>query len=112
MGKYIPGNPNVVIQSMPGAGTLRAANYLFNVAPKDGTALGVTETLMVEEAFGTPGVKFKSTEYNYIGRMSSVVEVMIAWHTAKAKTIQDVRQHETIAGGNGPTSRPKATRGS
>jgi tripartite-type tricarboxylate transporter receptor subunit TctC len=105
IGKYIPGNPNVVIQSMPGAGTLRAANYLFNVAPKDGTALGVvTQTLMVEEAFGTSGVKYKSTEYNYIGRMSSVVEAMIVWHTAKAKTIQDVRQYETIAGGNGPTS--------
>jgi len=105
IGKHIPGNPNVVIQSMPGAGTLRAANYLFNAAPRDGTALGVvTQTLMVEEAFGTLGVKFKSTEFNYIGRMSSVVEAMIIWHAAKAKTIQDVRQYETIAGGNGPTS--------
>ena len=51
MGKYIPGNPAVVIQTMPGAGSLRAANFLYNVAPKDGTALGVvTQTIMLEEA--------------------------------------------------------------
>ena len=105
MGKYIPGNPTVVIQSMPGGGSLRAANFLFNVAPKDGTALGVvTQTVMLEEAFGTPGVKYRATDFNFIGRMTGVLETMIIWHEAQAKTIYDVRKYETIAGGTGPTS--------
>jgi len=105
LGRYIPGNPNVVIQSMPGAGTLRAANHLYNVAPRDGTSLGVvTQTLMIEEAFGTPGVMYKSTGFNYIGRMSRVVEVTIVRQGAKVRTLEDLRRYETVAGGNGPTS--------
>jgi tripartite-type tricarboxylate transporter receptor subunit TctC len=105
LGKYIPGNPTVVIQNMPGAGSLRAANFLYNVAPKDGTALGVvTQTVMLEAPLGTPGVKYDATQFSYVGRMTGVLETMIIWHEAKAKTIEDVRQHETIAGGTGPTS--------
>ena len=105
IGKHIPGNPTVVVQTMPGAGSLRAANFLYNVAPKDGTALGVvTQTVMLEDSFGTPAVKYKSAEFNYIGRMTSVLETMIVWHEAKAKTIDDVRKYETVAGATGPTS--------
>jgi tripartite-type tricarboxylate transporter receptor subunit TctC len=105
MGKYIPGHPNVVVQNMPGAGSLRAANYLYNVAPKDGTALGVvTQTVMLEAPLGTPGVKYNAVEFTYIGRMTGVLETMISWHEAPAKSIQEVRKHEMIAGGTGPTS--------
>jgi tripartite-type tricarboxylate transporter receptor subunit TctC len=105
MGKYIPGHPTVVVQNMPGAGSLRAANHLFNIAPKDGTALGVvTQTVMLEAPLGTPGVQYKATEFTYVGRMTGVLETMISWHEAKAQTIQDVRKYETIAGGTGPTS--------
>ena len=72
MGKYIPGNPTVVIQNMPGAGSLRAANFLYNVAPKDGTALGVvTQTVMLEAPLGTPGVKYNAVEFSYVGRMTA-----------------------------------------
>lgn len=105
LGKYIPGHPTVVVQNMPGAGSLRAANYLFNVAPKDGTALGVvTQTVMIEAPLGTPGVKYNAVEFTYIGRMTGVLETMIGWHEAPAKTIQEARQHEMVAGGTGPTS--------
>jgi tripartite-type tricarboxylate transporter receptor subunit TctC len=105
LGKHIPGNPTVVVQTMTGAGSLRAANYLYNIAPKDGTALGVvTQTVMLEDSFGTSAVKYKAAEFNYIGRMTSVLETMIVWHGAKAKTIEDVRKYETIAGATGPTS--------
>jgi tripartite-type tricarboxylate transporter receptor subunit TctC len=105
MGRHIPGNPLVVVQTMPGAGSLRAANYLYNVAPKDGTGLAVvTQTVMLEESFKTPGVQYKAIEFNYVGRMTAVLETMISWHGAKAQNIQDVRKYETIAGGTGPTS--------
>jgi tripartite-type tricarboxylate transporter receptor subunit TctC len=65
LGKYIPGNPTVILQNMPGAGSLRAANYIYNVAPKDGTALGVvTQTVMIEGPLGTPGVKYNPAGFS------------------------------------------------
>jgi tripartite-type tricarboxylate transporter receptor subunit TctC len=105
MGKYIPGNPTVVIQNMPGAGSLRAANFLYNVAPKDGTALGVvTQTVMLEAPLGTPGVKYNAVDFSYVGRMTGVLETMISWHEAPAKNIHEARKFELVAGGTGPTS--------
>lgn len=105
MPRYIPGNPTMVLQFMPGAGSLEAANYVFNSAARDGTALGVvTQTLMLEEAMGTSGVRYKAAEYNWIGRMTAVVEVELISKAAKAKTIEDVRLYETNCGGSGPTS--------
>jgi tripartite-type tricarboxylate transporter receptor subunit TctC len=105
MGKYIPGHPAVIVQNMPGAGSLRAANYLYNVAAKDGLSLGVvTQTVMIEGPLGTPSVRYKAEEFSYVGRMTSVLETMISWHKAKAQNIKEVRDHETIAGGTGPTS--------
>jgi tripartite-type tricarboxylate transporter receptor subunit TctC len=105
LGKYIPGNPLVVVQNMPGAGSLRAANFLYNVAPKDGTALGVvTQTVMLEGPLGTPAVRYNPVEFSYVGRMTGVLETMIGWHEAPAKTIYEARKHEMVAGGTGPTS--------
>lgn len=105
MGRHIPGNPTIVVQSMPGAGSLRAANYLYNVAPKDGTALGVvSQTVMIDDILQTPGVQYKEADFTYIGRMTAVLETMISWSAAKAQNIYDVRKYETVAGGTGPTS--------
>lgn len=105
LGRYIPGNPSVVAQTMAGAGSLRAANYLYNVAPKDGTSLAVvTQTLMLEEVFKTAGVKYKASEFGWIGRMTAVLETLVISGSAKAKSVADARLHETIAAGTGPTS--------
>jgi len=105
MAKYIPGNPTIAVQNMPGAASMLAANYVFNVAPKDGTALGVAaQTMMVEEAMGGSAVKYKSTEFNWIGRMTAVLEVMIIRAGAQAKSLADMSKFETIAGGTGPAS--------
>ncbi|HTK12608.1 MAG TPA: tripartite tricarboxylate transporter substrate-binding protein [Xanthobacteraceae bacterium] len=104
MGKYIPGNPNVIVSNMTGASSLKAANYIYNVAPKDGTALGVvTQTVMLEDAFKTPGVKYKAAEFSYVGRMTAVLETIVSG-SPKTKTIEDARKHEVIQGGTGPTS--------
>jgi tripartite-type tricarboxylate transporter receptor subunit TctC len=90
---------------MPGAGSMRAANYLLSAAPKDGTALGVvTQTVMIEGPLGTPTAKFNAAEFTYIGRMTLVLETMIGWHEAKAQSVQDVKKYEMIAGGTGATS--------
>src|SRR5438552_3781018 len=84
LGRHLAGNPTVIAENMPGAGTLRAANYIYNVAPKNGTALGiVSETLAVEQALRNPAVQFDATKFTWIGRVAASNAVHIIWHTAK-----------------------------
>jgi tripartite-type tricarboxylate transporter receptor subunit TctC len=105
IGKHIPGNPTVVAQTMQGAGSLQAANFLYAQAPKDGTAWGVvTQTLALEEALRSPGAHYKATEFTWLGRMTSILEVHFTWKTSKARTIDDARQHETPVAGTGAGS--------
>jgi tripartite-type tricarboxylate transporter receptor subunit TctC len=102
MGKYIPGEPTIVAQEMPGSGSFRAANFLYAAAPKDGTALGViTQTTAIEDALRTPGAQFKAAEFNWIGRMTAILEVHFVWKTSKAKTMEDARLHEIPVAGTG-----------
>lgn len=105
LGRHIAGNPAIVIQAMPGAGGLNAANHLFNVAPKDGTAIGIlSQTLAIEEALGAPRIQYKSAQFNWIGRVASTVEVTLTWNTAKAKTIADARSLPVVLASSGPGS--------
>ena len=68
---------------------------LFRSAPKDGTAIGiVSQTAAIEEVLKSPGVQFKSTEFNWIGRATSNVEINLVWHTSKAKKIGDALTNE------------------
>jgi tripartite-type tricarboxylate transporter receptor subunit TctC len=106
IGAHLPGKPNVIVQNMPGAGGLRGANYIYNVAPKDGTAMGVmSQTVAVGEVLNTtPGIQYEARKYTWIGRMNANVEVDHAWHASGVTSIQDVMKRETIAAGTGPTS--------
>ncbi len=105
MGRHIPGNPSIVAQAMPGAGSITLANFLFNVAPKDGTAIGiVAQAVAVEEALKSSGIAYRSAEFNWIGRASNAVELIMSWHTSKARTIEDTRHHDTPTAGTGPAS--------
>jgi tripartite-type tricarboxylate transporter receptor subunit TctC len=105
IGRYIPGEPTVVAQSMPGSGGLRAANYLFSAAPKDGTALAVIpQTAAIEDALRSPGAQYKATEFNWIGRMTAILEVHFTWKTSKARTIEDARQYDIPLAGTGAGS--------
>jgi tripartite-type tricarboxylate transporter receptor subunit TctC len=106
LGVHLPGKPQVIVQNMPGAGGLRGANYLYNVAAKDGTVMGVvSQTVAVGQVLGTtPGIQYDAPKYTWIGRMNANVEVDHAWHASGVKTIQDVMTRETVAAGTGPTS--------
>jgi tripartite-type tricarboxylate transporter receptor subunit TctC len=105
LGKHIPGNPTIVPQNMPGAGSFQAANFVYHAAPKDGTAMAVvTQTLALEEALQTPGVQYKSAEFTWIGRMTAILEVTLTWKTSKAKTIEDAQRYEIPIGATGPGS--------
>ena len=105
IGRHLPGNPTVVAQSMPGAGSFTAANYLYARAPRDGTALGiVSQTVAIEEALGTSGVQYKVSQFNWIGRATSVNEVSLTFHSSNTKTIRDAITHETTMAGTGAGS--------
>jgi len=81
MGKYIPGNPRIIPQNMLGAGSRTAANWLYRVAPKDGSVFGMTaQTTPLDEALQQEGVAFKSAEFNWIGNPIVDNQVFFAWH--------------------------------
>ena len=105
IGKHIPGNPNVVAQNMPGAGSFTAANFLYSAAPKDGTALGVvTQTIAIEEALKTPGANYKSANFNWIGRATAILEVTLTGDKAKATNMELTKTNETPVAGTGSGS--------
>ena len=101
-GRHIPGSPTVIVTNMPGAGSLRAANYIYNVAPKDGTAMGtVARGAAFDPLFGLPGTQFDATKYNWIGSANDEVSVCVAWHTSAVKNYDDLVAKELIVGGTG-----------
>ena len=105
IGKHVPGAPASVPNSMPGAGSFTAANWLYSVAPKDGTAIGiVSQTMAIEELLGNPAVKFKAAQFNWIGRATNIVEIGFVGHHSKARTIADAKIHEIPVAGTGPGS--------
>jgi tripartite-type tricarboxylate transporter receptor subunit TctC len=105
IGKHLPGTPNVIAQSMPGAGSFKLANWLTSVAPKDGTAIGIiSQAAALEEALGSPGVQFRTRDFAWIGRATSVIEIMMTWNPARATSLKDALEREVLVGGTGPGS--------
>jgi tripartite-type tricarboxylate transporter receptor subunit TctC len=102
IGKHIPGNPTVVPQNMTGAGGLKMANYLYTVAPKDGTSLGMmANNFPMMQAVEANGVQFDATKMFWIGSIAPTVETMGVWHTAEVNSVEDARNKEIVAGASG-----------
>ena len=105
IGRHIPGNPTVVPQNMPGAGSLTLANYLYNIAPKDGTAIGTFgRGLAMEPLLGGGGTRFDATRFAWIGSMNNEVSVCVSWHDSPVQTVADLATQELIVGGTGSGS--------
>ena len=86
LGKHIPGKPAIVPKNQPGAGSFLAVNTIFNVSPKDGTVIGIgAPTIPLDEKLGTQGVRFKTAELNWIGRIDSLVNIVFMWKTSPIK---------------------------
>jgi tripartite-type tricarboxylate transporter receptor subunit TctC len=103
--KYLPGNPTIVVQNMPGASTIVAANYLYNVAPKDGTTFGsFSRNLAAQAVLGNDNVKADPRKYGWIGGSSLPSRVCVVNASAPVKTFADVFKHELIVGGSGAGS--------
>jgi tripartite-type tricarboxylate transporter receptor subunit TctC len=100
IGRHLPGNPSVVVKNMPGAQSRQAANYLYNIAPKDGSVIAtIARGLPTEELLGAPGIRFESQKLTWVGSMNNEVSVGVAWHTSPVKSIEEARQREMIVGG-------------
>ena len=115
MGKHIPGNPTVVPKNMEGAGALRLANWLYNVAPKDGTAFGIIgRGTGFDPLLGNKAAQFDATKFTWIGSANNEVSICVAWHTSRHHQVRghagrkraDRRRHQHVA----PT--PISSRGS
>ena len=105
LGKHIPGQPTVIAQNMPGAGSLKAANYLYELAPKDGTALGViVESAALEQALANPAVQYDAANFTYLGRVATSNNIFMQWHSAKVQSLEDAKHMETSLAGTGPGS--------
>jgi tripartite-type tricarboxylate transporter receptor subunit TctC len=105
MGRYLPGQPAMVTKNMPGAASIRAANYLYNVAPKDGTEFAIfTRTVPIDPLLGGQGDQFDALKFNWIGSTSNEVSTCVAWHTAPVKTYQDLLNKELIVSASGAGS--------
>ena len=102
LGKHVPGRPSVVPKNTPGAGSFLAVNQIFNVSPKDGTVIGIgSPTMPLDEKLGTQGVRFKTAELNWIGRVDSLINMVFMWQTSPVKTFADALKIETTLSATG-----------
>ncbi len=105
-GRFIPGNPAVIPKNMPGAGTLKVANYIYNVAPRNGTELAVfSASAAMEPLMENDQAKFDATRFGWIGSMNQELTFCGVWQLPGAATsFQDMLTKETVFGASGATS--------
>ncbi len=102
LGRHLPGNPTVIVSNMPGAQGLVCANYLFNVAPNDGTALAVlNQNVAQDQVLGTPGLQYDAAKFSWIGRVAPNIEILYLWHKVGVKSLADLKHRETILAADG-----------
>jgi tripartite-type tricarboxylate transporter receptor subunit TctC len=104
-GKHLPGNPTVVVKNMPGAGSLNAANRIYNIAPKDGTEFGLfAGSIALDPLFPNTPAKFDARKFTWLGSPNTDVSICIAWHTTPFKVLDDVIKNEMITGSAGTST--------
>jgi tripartite-type tricarboxylate transporter receptor subunit TctC len=102
LAKTLPGKPNVIVKNMPGAGSLLAANYIYNQAPKDGSHIGLFDGGLTSQPLLDPkGVRFDPVKLAWVGNAAQEVSIVFAWHTTPFHSIDDVRQKEMVVPGTG-----------
>jgi tripartite-type tricarboxylate transporter receptor subunit TctC len=105
IGEHIPGNPTVVPQNMPGAGSRRAANWLYSVAPKDGSVLAcLGQATPTDQALGEPGIAFDARKFNWIGNLVVVNNIMFVSAASGIATIDDAKKKTVSIGATGASS--------
>ncbi len=105
LGKHIPGNPNIIVQNQPGAGSLTMTNQMYAGGPFDGTVIGASFNGLPTAPLLQPnGVRFDSAKINWIGSTNRETQTMYVWHTAPMKTLDDLKTKEMLVGAQAPGS--------
>jgi tripartite-type tricarboxylate transporter receptor subunit TctC len=101
LGRHIPGNPTIVVQNMPAAGSLAATNHLFNIAPKDGSTIGLVQRgMLLIKNWNPSGVRFELGKFNFIGSVNREVALAVSRADAPVKTAEQLFTTELITGAN------------
>ena len=105
IGRHIPGEPNVVAQNMEGAGSVRAANFVYASGPKDGTVIAaVNQNMPMYQLLGGKAAQFVASKMVWLGTMGGSNGLLYTWHTSPVKTIEDAKRIEVKLGGTGTNS--------
>jgi tripartite-type tricarboxylate transporter receptor subunit TctC len=107
IGQYIPGHPTFIVQNMPGGGGLRVTNHLYNIAPKDGTAMatvqrGILTSPLLEERQNQ--LQYDPMKFKWIGSLNSETGLIVVWHTAPHQTMEDLLKTDLLVGSSGPST--------
>jgi len=98
-GKYVPGSPTIVVQHMQGSGGVKAANYIYNVAPKDGSYIHMPVSSICENQLLRPkGVRFNCADFNWIGSIADIPVEFGVWHTAGVRSVADAKKKSVSIG--------------
>ena len=102
IGNHIPGNPAIIPQNMPGAGGIRATNYMYNNAPKDGSIIALVHSDMTTASLFEPEkIMFNATKLTWVGNIADEMSLCLSWHDAPIKTASDMLTKQFIVGGSG-----------
>ena len=105
LGKHIPGAPSIIVRNMPGAGSLVAANHMYNRAPRDGTVIGgVSIGIPLIGRLGNPQARYDAAKFSWIGRIQSSSSVTFVWNTSKITSIEDAKRSEVVLSATGAGS--------
>ena len=100
--RHIPGNPTIVPRNMPGAGSLRAANFLYNQAPQDGTTLGaIIPAFVMHQVLGGSGVDYDAAKFHWLGSSNTSNATIYVWHTTGVTSLTSAVTQELMMGGTG-----------
>jgi hypothetical protein len=103
LGRHIPGAPSIVVQNKPGASSVVAVNYVYEIAPKDGTVIGAAQRpIPFQILFDNAGVRFDVRKMQWLGSTANELGVVVVWHGAPQQSVDDLFRMETVVGGDGP----------
>jgi tripartite-type tricarboxylate transporter receptor subunit TctC len=104
MGRHVPGNPNIAVQHMPGAGSLKATAYVAQIAPRDGSTIGMPNPVNTADPLIDPAnAKFNPRAFNWLGSLNSEISTCGFWRE-DLRTLADLRRREVVVGSTGPSS--------
>jgi tripartite-type tricarboxylate transporter receptor subunit TctC len=103
--KYIPGNPSVIVQNKPGAGSMIATNAAYSTRAQDGTVIVAMQAgALFEQIMGNPQAKFTATKFQWLANLNTQTGIAITWHKSKVKNFDDLLKHQATFGTSGPNT--------